>query len=79
MDIWGVSAKALANAIDKTKDFRRKVELIEAFLLNHLLTPNPSVIDLSLKEAYASKGFIEVAQLSKKVSLSQAQFSKTIQ
>ena len=75
-DVWGNAAQVLSNKIDQAKDFKQKVRHIESFLVERLNPVHPSIIDESLREAYASNGFIEIAQLSKNAALSPAQFRK---
>ena len=75
-DIWGNDAIDLSQKINEEKDDFRKINLIEAFLLDKFVAQKGSVIDHALASILDSKGFVEINKLAKNVALSTAQFRK---
>ena len=75
-DIWGKAAIALSQKIDREKSYLKKLEHIENFLLQNLLSPKVSVIDMALQNILANKGIVKVDDLCRNACLSPAQFRK---
>ncbi len=76
LDIWGNGAMELSHKITTEKENINKISLIEDFLLQKLIQQNTSIIDNAIMIILASKGFVEVGELAKKIGLSNAQFRK---
>lgn len=75
-DIWGNGAAELSHKITTEKENIDKISLIEDFLLQKLIQQDTSIIDNAVAIILASKGFIEIGELAKKIGLSNAQFRK---
>ncbi len=75
-EVWDISAKRLSNKIDNESDDSKKIDHIENFLLQQLIRPKYSSIELSLKEAFIKRGFVDVSKLCQMTPLSKAQFRK---
>lgn len=75
-DIWGKSARILSQKIDREKLDECKLEHIENFLLQQLITSKKSVIDTALHEITLANGFVKIKELSNNAALSLAQFRK---
>ena len=75
-DIWGKDAADLSQRITEEKDDFKKIDLIEAFLLDKFVEQKGSVIDHAVASILASKGFVEINKLASNVALSAAQFRK---
>jgi len=75
-DIWGKSARKLAQKIDAEKFDNHKIEHIEDFLIHKLSRTNESIIDLAIGSLINYKGFIEVTAMAHHAGLSSSQFRK---